>query len=385
MDFDFSEDQTMIIDSARKFLEKECPKDKVRKLKEDEKGYDPETWGKMAEMGWMGLILPEEYEGIGMEFFDLTLLMEEMGRNILPAPFFHTVALCSLPILEYGTSEKKRNILPKIACGEEIWTLALTEPSASYEPSGIGIHAISSEEDYVLEGTKLFVPFANVADHLLVVARTSQQENPQEGITVLIVDAGSPGIKTEVIPTTANDKQCEVVFDKVRVPKDNVLGEVGKGWDIVEFILQRASVLKSAEMLGGAQFVLEMANSYAKERVQFDKPIGSFQAIQHKLAGVFIDVEGLRRLVYEAAWHISTGLPSRLLTSMAKAKANEVYKRTCIEGIKVHGAIGFTEELDLGLYYRRTKAFEFALGGTGFHRERVAVELEGYDPLFLRR
>ncbi|MEW6616552.1 MAG: acyl-CoA dehydrogenase family protein [Thermodesulfobacteriota bacterium] len=378
MDFDFSEDQVMIIDSARKFLEKECPKDKVREFKKDEKGYDPELWSRMAEMGWMGLILPEEYEGTGMDFFALTILMEEMGRNILPAPFFNTVALCSLPILEYGTSEQKKRFLPKIACGEEIWTLALTEPSADYEPSGVGLRAISSQEDYILEGTKLFVPYANVADRFLVVARTSQ-----ERITVLIVDAGSQGIKTEVIPTTAYDKQCEVVFDKVRVPKDNVLGEAGKGWEIVEFLLQRVSVLKCAEMLGGAQFVLEMANSYAKERVQFDKPIGSFQAIQHKLAGVFIDVEGLRRLVYEAAWHISAGTPSRLLTSMAKAKANEVYKRTCVEGIKVHGAIGFTEELDLGLYFIRTKASEFMLGDTGFHKERIAVELEDYQPLFI--
>ncbi|KAF0121614.1 MAG: acyl-CoA dehydrogenase domain-containing protein [bacterium] len=378
MDFDFSEDQVMIIDSARKFLEKECPKDKVRELKEDEKGYDPELWSRMAEMGWMGLILPEEYEGTGMDFFDLTILMEEMGRNILPAPFFDTVALCSLPILEYGTSEQKKRFLPKIACGEEIWTLALTEPSASYEPSGVELRATSLQEDYVLEGTKLFVPYANVADRLLVVARTSQ-----EGITVLIVDSGSQGIRTEVIPTTAHDKQCEVVFDKVRVPKDNVLGEVGKGWEIVEFLLQRVSVLKCAEMLGGAQFVLEMANSYAKERVQFDKPIGSFQAIQHKLAEVFINVEGLRRLVYEAAWNISTGSPSRLLTSMVKAKANEVYQQTCIQGVKVHGAIGFTEELDLSLYFLRTKASEFMLGDTGFHRERIAVELEDYQPLFM--
>ncbi|PIQ46256.1 MAG: acyl-CoA dehydrogenase [Deltaproteobacteria bacterium CG12_big_fil_rev_8_21_14_0_65_43_10] len=378
MDFDFSEDQVMIRDSARKFLEKECPKDKIRELKEDEKGYDPELWSRMAEMGWMGLILPEEYEGTGMNFFDLTILMEEMGRNILPAPFFDTVALCSLPILEYGTSEQKKRFLPKIACGEEIWTLALTEPSASYEPSGVELRATSLQEDYVLEGTKLFVPYANVADRLLVVARTSQ-----EGITVLIVDAGSQGIKTEVIPTTAHDKQCEIVFDKVMVPKDNVLGEVGKGWEIVEFLLQRVSVLKCAEMLGGAQFVLEMANSYAKERVQFDKPVGSFQAIQHKLAEVFINVEGLRHLVYEAAWNISTGSPSRLLTSMVKAKANEVYQQTCIQGVKVHGAIGFTEELDLSLYFLRTKASEFMLGDTGFHRERIAVELEDYQPLFV--
>ena len=382
MNFDLLEDQVMIIDSARKFLEKECPKERVRELRKDEKGYDPEMWTKMVEMGWMGLILPEEYEGTGLEFMDLTLLMEEMGKSILPGPFFPTVALCSLPILEYGTSEQKKNSLPKIACGEAIFTFALTEASASYEPSGVELRATLAD-GFVLEGTKLFVPYANVADYLLVVARTNQKENPEEGITVFIVDARTPGVKIDVMPTTAHDKQCEVVFNKVKVSKDSVLGEIDKGWEVVEFIIQRASVLKCAEMLGGAQAVMEIANNYAKERVQFDKPIGSFQAIQHKLASMLIDVEGLRYLVYEAAWNISTGAPSRLLTSMAKAKANEVYQRTCIQGVKVHGAIGFTEELDLSLYFLRTKASEFALGDTGFHTERIAVELEDYQPVFM--
>jgi alkylation response protein AidB-like acyl-CoA dehydrogenase len=382
MDFEFSEDQTMIIDSARKFLEKECPKEKVRELKEDEKGYDPDTWNKMVEMGWMGLIFPEEYEGTGMDFFDLMILMEEMGRNLLPGPFFSTVALCSLPILEFGSSDQKKEILPKIAYGEKIWTLALTETSATYEPSGVALQA-TLDGDYVLEGTKLFVPYANIADYMLVVARTSDKADPKEGITVFIVDAKSPGIKTEVIPTAAHDKQCEVIFDKVKVSKGNILGEPDNGWDIVEFIIQRASVLKSAEMLGGAQTALNMGNDYAKERVQFDKPIGSFQAIQHKLAKMLIDVEGLRFLVYEAAWKTSIGSQSALLNSIVKAKANEVFQRTCLESIKVHGAIGFTEELDLGLFFLRTKASEFALGDTGFHRERIAQELESYKPSFL--
>ena len=199
-----------------------------------------------------------------------------------------------------------------------------------------------------------------------------------------MVDAKSPGVKTAVMPTAAHDKQCEVTLDKVKVPKEKVLGERDKGWDVIEFIIQRASVLKSAEMLGGAETALDIANAYAKERVQFDKPIGSFQAIQHKLAGMLVDVEGLRYLVYEAAWHISSGSPSPLLNSMAKAKANEVYQRTCLHSVKVHGAIGFTEELDLSLYFLRTKALEFALGDTKFHGERIAVELENYQPLFAR-
>ena len=382
MNFDFSEDQIMIKDSAKKFLENECPKEKVRELKEDDKGHDPGLWSKMVELGWMGLILPEEYDGTALEFMDLVLLIEEMGKNILPGPFFATVALCSLPIMEYGTNEQKKEILPKIAYGEQIWTLASIEANGSYEADGVELKA-TLQDDYILEGAKIFVPYANVATHLLVVARTSEKQDPKDGVSIFIVDAKSPGIKIEVMPTAAHDKQCEVVFDNVKVPKGNVLGEIDQGWDVMEFIIERASLLKSAEMLGGAQTALETANAYAKERVQFDKPIGAFQAIQHKLAGMLVDVEGLRYLVYEAAWNVSSGSPSPMLAYMAKVKANEVYQRTCIQSVKVHGAIGFTEELDLSLYFLRTKSMEFALGDSGFHMEKIADELENYQPLFM--
>lgn len=376
MDFDLSGDQKMLQTSVREFLNKECSKDKVRELEEDERGYDIEMWKKMAELEWMGVVFPEEYGGTEGDFIDLMILVEEMGRYILPSPFFSTI-LSSLSILEYGSEGQKEKFLPKIAKGEEIWTLALMESSVTYEASGIKLRAIPEKEEYILEGTKLFVPYAHVADRLLVVARTSEEKNPKDGITVFIVDvAKTKGLDVEVIPTAAHDKQCEVRFDHVKVSKDNVLGDVGRGWDVVNFIIQRGAVLKCAEMVGGAQAVLEMTNDYAKERVQFDRPIGSFQAIQHKLADMFTEIEGLRYLVYEAAWMINVGSPSDLLISMAKAKANEVYQRTCIEGIRIHGAIGFTREEDVGLYYLRTKAAEFAFGDTDSHRKQIAIELE---------
>lgn len=376
MDFDLSGDQKMLQTSVREFLNKECSKDKVRELEEDERGYDIEMWKKMAELEWMGVVFPEEYGGTEGDFIDLMILVEEMGRYILPSPFFSTI-LSSLSILEYGNERQKEKFLPKIAKGEEIWTLALMESSVTYEASGIKLRAIPEKEEYILEGTKLFVPYAHVADRLLVVARTSEEKNPKDGITVFIVDvAKTKGLEVEVIPTAAHDKQCEVRFDHVKVSKDNVLGDVGRGWDVVNFIIQRGAVLKCAEMVGGAQAVLEMTNDYAKERVQFDRPIGSFQAIQHKLADMFTEIEGLRYLVYEAAWMINVGSPSDLLISMAKAKANEVYQRTCIEGIRIHGAIGFTREEDVGLYYLRTKAAEFAFGDTDSHRKQIAIELE---------
>jgi len=378
MDFNLSEDQKMLQTSIREFLDKECPIDKVRELEDDERGYDTKMWKKMAELGWLGVIFPEEYGGMDGDFIDLMILVEEMGRYILPSPFFSTVVLSSLPILKYGNETQKEEFLPKIANGEEIWTLAMTESSATYEISDVKLRATIEGDVYLLEGTKLFVPYAHVADRFLVIARTSDEEKPDDGVTVFIVDKKSPNIEVEVIPTSAHDKQCEVRFDRVKVPKDNVLGKIGKGFDIVNFIIQLGAVLKCAEMLGGTQAVLKMTNNYAKERIQFERPIGSFQAIQHKLADMFIEVEGLRYLVYETAWRINIGSPSDLLISMSKAKANEVYQRTCIDGIRIHGAIGFTKEEDIGLYYIRTKSAEFSLGETDFHKRRIAIELERY-------
>lgn len=375
MDFGFSEEQEMLRTLARDFLTTECPKAKVREMEKDEKGYDSEMWHNMAELGWMGLVFPEEYGGTDASLMELAVLMEEMGRNILPGPFFSTVVLCALPILEYGTSEQKAKFLPQIAKGEAIWALALTESSGSYEVSEIRLRASLEGEEYVLKGDKFFVPDAHIADYLLVVARIGEGKEPEEGITLFIVDAKDPAVKVEVIPTIAGDRQCRVSFNNVRAAKNNILGDVGQGWNIVDFILQRAAILKCAEISGACQAVLDMTSAYAKERVQFDRPIGSFQAVQHKLADMLIDVEGIHYLLYQAAWGISVGSPSKLQISIAKAKASEAYQRICIDGIAAHGAIGFTMDHDIGLYYRRVRAAEFAAGDTDLHRERIAVEL----------
>ncbi len=370
MDFKLSEGQEMLRSLARDFLSRECPKSRVRELEEDGKGYDPRVWRRMAELGWLGLIFPEEYGGTGASFLDLALLVEEMGRNILPGPFLSTV-ICALPLLEYGTGEQKARFLPRIARGEEIWTLALAEASGGYKTGEIKTRARREGGEYVIEGEKLFVPDAHIADYLLVAVRSSGKG----GIMLLIVGAGSPGVEVEVIPTIARDKQCRVEFRGVRVPQGNILGGAGRGGEIADFILERAAVLKCAEVAGGCQAVVEMTHAYARERVQFDKPIGSFQAIQHRLVDMFVSVEGLRYLVYQAAWEISTGSPSRKQISLAKMKANEIYQRVCLDGIGIHGATGFTREHDIGLYFRRVKAAEFAPGDSDFWCERAAVEL----------
>jgi len=213
--------------------------------------------------------------------------------------------------------------------------------------------------------------------------RTAGKTNPEEGVTAFIVDAKSPGITFESMPVTSRDARCEVTFKDVKVPKGNVLGEVGKGWEIVEYLLTNASVLKAAEMAGGVQSVLNITTKYASERIQFGKPIGSFQAVQHRLVDLLTQSEGLRNLTYEAAWTINSGNPSKLLASMAKVKANHVYQRACIDGIYLHGAIGFTEELDIGLYHIRSKAFEYEVGGSDLHRDRIIDELAVAKPLCL--
>ena len=375
MDFNFSEEQEMLRTLARDFLSRECPKTKVRELEKDEKGYDPQMWHNMAKLGWMGLVFPEEYEGINASFMDLVILMEEMGRNILPGPFFSTIAFCALPILEYGTIEQKSKFLPQIARGEAIWALALTGPSGSYRASEIKLRAKLEGEDYILEGDKFFVSDAHIADYLLVVARTGEGKSPEDGITLFIVDAKDTGLGMEVIPTIAGDRQCKVSFNKVRVSKNSILGDAGQGWHIVDFMLQRAAILKCAEISGACQAVLDMTSTFAKQRIQFDRPIGSFQAIQHKLADMLIAVDGVQYLLYQAAWGINAGSPSRLQISIAKAKASEAYQRICIDGITTHGAIGFSLDHDIGLYYRRVKAAEFAAGGTDLHRENIAAEM----------
>ena len=375
MDFNFSEEQGMLRTLARDFLSRECPKTKVRELEKDEKGYDPQMWHNMAKLGWMGLVFPEEYEGINASFMDLVILMEEMGKNILPGPFFSTIAFCALPILEYGTVEQKSRFLPQIARGETIWALALTESSGSYRASEIRLHAKLEGEDYILEGDKFFVSDAHIADYLLVVARTGEEKSPEKGITLFIVDAKDTGLGMEVIPTIAGDRQYKVSFNKVRVSKNSILGDAGQGWHIVDFLLQRAAILKCAEISGACQAVLDMTSTYAKQRIQFDRPIGSFQAIQHKLADMLIDVDGVQYLLYQAAWGISVGSPSQLQISIAKAKASEAYQRICIDGITTHGAIGFSLDHDIGLYYRRVKTAEFAAGGIDLHRENIAAEM----------
>ncbi|MFA5399135.1 MAG: acyl-CoA dehydrogenase family protein [Dehalococcoidia bacterium] len=373
MDFDFNEQQNMLKTMARDFLVNECPKARVRELETDQKGYDPDMWAKMVELGWLGLIFPEQYNGTGADFLDLVVLMEEMGRNITPGPFFSTVALCSIPILKFGTATQKAKYLTPIADGKSIWSLALTEKSGRFEAADITAHAEFDGKNYILNGEKWFVPYAHVADHLLVLCRTEKAESPESGLTLFVVKTAGRGVKIELIPTIAGDGQCRVRFKNVKAARSDTIGKKGDGWKVISYMAQRATVLKCAEVAGACQAVLEMTQAYAKDRTQFDKPIGSFMAIQHKLVDMLTDVEGLQYLVHYAAWMLSIGVKADMYISQAKAKANDVYQRVCVDGIKIHGAIGFTMDHDIGCYFRRVKSSEFMLGDTDLHLEKIAA------------
>lgn len=373
MDFDFNESQNMLRTMAREFLSKECSKARVRELEKDPVGYDAGVWAKMVDLGWLGLIFPEKYNGTGAGFLDLVVLMEEMGKNILPGPFFATVALCAIPILKFGTEAQRMRYLSPVAEGKSIWSLALLEKSGILDANSIEATATRVDKGYVLNGEKWFVPYGHVADYLLVPCRMKNSDSVTRDIAVFVVNCRSRGVKVEVVPSIAGDGQCRVTLNKVKVGRLDILGPKENGWKVIEYMAQRAAVLKCAEVLGSCQAVLEMTQAYAKERTQFDKPIGSYMVIQHKLVDMLTDVEGLQYLTYLAGWSLSEGKKADQYVAIAKAKANEVFQRVCIDGIKIHGAIGFTMDHDIGCYFRRVKSAEHMLGDTDYHLSRVSA------------
>jgi len=367
-----TEEQEMLRKTARDFLVDKCSKKFVKQMEESETGYSRELWQEMAELGWMGLAFPGKYGGGDMTFLDLAVLLEEMGRACLPGPFFSTVVLAGLSILDIGSEEQKQEYLPRLIRGEKILTLALTEPGYNnYDASSVTVAATRNDGNYIISGTKLFVPDAHIADYLLCVARTK----PKNGISIFLIDAKNPRIKYAVLETIAGDKLCEVVFDQTLLPKANILGGLNHGWSPVQKIIQWAAVGKCCEMVGNLQRVLEMTVDYAKERKQFDRPIGSFQVIQHYCADMATDVDSARFSTYQAAWMLSEGLPCVKEVAVAKAWIGEASQRIFALAHQIHGAIGVTIEHDLHYYTRRAKAAELAFGDADFYREAVAREM----------
>lgn len=375
MDLGFNEEQEILKSTARNFLSNECPKSLVREMRDDEKGYPAELWRKMADLGWMGLIVPEEYGGIGGNFLDLSILLEVMGEACLPGPFFSTAVLGNLAILAGGNEEQKRTLLPKIAKGDLILSLALTEPGLWYDLSGIATSATADKDEYIINGTKIFVENAHIADYIICAACTRKDDGSEEGLTLFLIDGKSAGVKYTLLKTFADDKQCEVVFNNVRVAKENILGEKGQASLVLDKIMEQAAIAKCAEMVGILHATLEMTVNYTKEREQFGRPIGSFQAIQHHCANMVTDVDGSRFITYKAAWKLSEGLPATMEIAMAKAWTNKASRRVTQLGHQIHGAIAFCEEHDMHLYYRRAKTGEVLFGDIDYNMEIVAQQL----------
>jgi alkylation response protein AidB-like acyl-CoA dehydrogenase len=372
MKLTLTEEQEMLKKTARDFLAEKCPKQFVQQMEESETGYSRELWQEMAELGWMGLAFPGKYGGGDMSFLDLAVLLQEMGRACLPGPFFSTVVLGGLPILDLGSDEQKQEYLPKLIRGEKVFTLALTEPGyRNYDASSVTVAATRDDGNYIISGTKLFVPDAHIADYLLCVAKAK----PKAGITIFLANARHPGITCTVLNTIANDKLCEVVLNRILVPKASILARANQGWGAVQRIIQRAAVGKCCEMVGNIQRVLEMTVDYAKERKQFDRPIGSLQIIQHYCADMATDVDSARFCTYQAAWMLSEGLPCTKEVAIAKAWTSQASQRVIALAHQIHGAIGVTMEHDLHYYTRRAKAAELAFGDANFYREVVAGEM----------
>ena len=367
MDLGFTETQELLKNAARDFLETECPELLVREMEEDERGYSPELWSKMAEQGWQGMLIPEQHGGAGFDFLDLCVLLEEFGRALVPGPFMSNVLGGAVPLMTAGSDAQKAQYLPGIASGELIFTLAQTEPSARFDEAGIQAQATVSGDQVTITGTKLFVPDANVADYMIVAARSGA------GVTLAIVATDQPGVTVNQLLTIARDKQCEVVLDNAT---GELLGTDGQGWALLQPVMQRYAVAECAYLVGLSQMDFEISVDYAKERVQFGRPIGSFQAIQHKCADMVTDVDGSRFIMYKAAWALNTDQDDKqMAVNMAKAWTSEATRRVVAHGQQIHGGIGFTKDYKIQLYYRRQKRAELAWGDSDHHRELVADQL----------
>jgi alkylation response protein AidB-like acyl-CoA dehydrogenase len=374
MDIGFTEEQELLRASARKFLENECPTAFVRQRMAEPAAMTDVFWQQLAEQGWFGILYPEELGGSGLGLVDMTVLMEEMGRAVMPGPFFSTVLLGGAAILEVGSQAQHQEWLPRIAAGSAKVSLAWTEPNARWDAAGIVATGRETAGGFVLSGTKLFVADAHLSDAVVVAVRTRDGSTMEDGVSLFLVPKDAAGFAVTLLPTIDETRKlCEVRLDNVAVPAASLLGEKHGGWPPLSRVLDRATVALCAEMCGGAQQVLDMTTAYAKIRLTFGKPIGSYQGVKHRAADMLVDVENAKSLTYYAAWAIDEGLAEApLAVSMAKAYTSDAYRKVAGAGIQLHGGIGFTWEHDLQLYFKRAKASEVAFGDATWHRERVA-------------
>jgi alkylation response protein AidB-like acyl-CoA dehydrogenase len=370
MNFDFSEDLNMLRDEARKFLAERCPTRAVRRILEGDAPYDRELWQQVAQMGWLGAAVPEAYGGAGLGHEGLCVLAEELGRAIAPIPFASSVYLATEAIMAHGSDAQKQKYLPKLAAGELIGSFAIAEGADNPRPEAVAVRLQGGS----VSGSKWPVADGGIADFAVVVAK-DDTGTPR----LAIVDLAGKGVARTALKTIDPTRdQARLDFDGAPA---ELLGDGGAGWPSVQALLDRAAVLVAFEQVGGAQACLEMATAYAKDRVAFGRPIGSFQAIKHKLADVYIATELARSNAYYGAWALSTDAPELpLAAAAARVAATEAYHLASKENIQTHGGMGFTWELDCHLFYRRAKMLALALGSARHWKNRLVDRWDADTP-----
>ena len=369
MNFAFSEDQEELRAGIRRFFEQKSPESEVRRLMETTEGYDPAVWSQMSDqLGLQGLAIPEELGGQGFGFVELGIVLEEMGRALLCAPYFSSVVLAANLLLVSGDADAQGRHLPGIAAGRTIATVALTEDAGRWDEAGITLEATATGGGHALTGSKTYVLDGHVADLILVPARTGA------GTSIFAVQGDAAGLTRTPLST------MDMTRKQARIELDGVAGELvgpdGGGWPILSRTLDLAAVALANEQVGGAQRVLEMSVQYAKDRIQFGRPIGSFQAIKHKCADMLLEVESAKSAAYYGSWCAQEGndeLP--VMASLAKAYCSDAYFHAAAENIQIHGGIGFTWEHPAHLYFKRAKTTELLLGDPSYHRELLAQRI----------
>jgi alkylation response protein AidB-like acyl-CoA dehydrogenase len=377
MEIDLSEAQQLLRSSARDFFERECPAGLVRRVQATPEEFSRPLWEQLTALGWAGLLIAEAHAGSGGDLRDAAILLEEVGRALAPVPLGSTAVVGALAIQEFGTEAQRAELLPRIAAGNLVSAIAVTEPRATYTADGIRSRAARTGDAYLLNGTKRFVRDGTIAGLLIVAARSEDAAAPEDGISVLLVDAAAPGVAIAPLVSAARDRQAEITLTDVHVPAARVLGAAGRGWGIVQRLIDLGALAECAEMVGAGQRVFELTVEYAKMRVQFGRPIGSFQALQHKIADMATDVDGSRLMTYYAAWQASTGRDARAEIARAKAWVSDAFRRITREAHQVHGGVGFIVDHDLHLYFNREKTAELYMGSPAHHRKTIADAVLG--------
>jgi alkylation response protein AidB-like acyl-CoA dehydrogenase len=372
MELTFSQEQQMLRDTVRGMLAAQSPIEVVRKMEDDPVGYPADLWKKLAELGLLGLTLPERYGGAELTTLEAAILYEEMGRALAPSPHFVSAVMSAGVLAAAGSQAQRDEWLPRIVSGEAIITPAWLEPQGGYGPTGVRLTAADDGKQVRLKGTKRHVAFARAATRLLVLARTGKGERDAD---LFLVDPKDARVDLLQQHTMASDTQYQVTFDDVTVAKSERIGPAGSGWTTWDKVMHDGIILLAAQAIGGAERALEMTVDYAKMRKQFDKPLGAFQAIAHYLADAVTSVDGGRTLVYEAAWARSTGRPIDRLAPMAKLFACQTFRDVTAMAEQVHGGLGFTVEFDIQLYFRRAKQLQLSWWDSRYLEELVAASV----------